>query len=297
MNDLFTCTKKAPALQKLLGIFCLAIFYSCISTPEKIDNLSNGKITSIGHGGPGIQNMFSFVPLNTKAGFKKALKDPELDGVEMDIQMSSDGKLVLFHDEKLQHKTNGKGKVIEHRYDELIQYTYASSFYHFSPGKHPIVGLEDMLTELKSIRPEGVFVLDLKLYQGGLDEAKYIVDYGHELVNILHRTNTANNVCIESMNPFMLQTIQAKDSTLKLFLYTTEFENGIKIASENKFYGITIKYTKASKETVQLAHDKGLKVSLWGPRTKRQNSKTILLHPDYIQTDKINDLVKKLRKY
>jgi glycerophosphoryl diester phosphodiesterase len=281
----------------LTTIFFLILLGSCISTPEKIDNLSNGKITSIGHGGPGIQNIFSFVPLNTKAGFKKAWKNQQLAGVEMDVQMSSDGKLVLFHDEKLQNKTNGKGKVIEHTYEELTQYTYANEFYHFSKGKHTIPGLEDVLTELKSSHPEATIVLDLKLYQGNMNEELYIRNYASELINTINRTQTYGNVCIESMNPRMLQVIQSLDKQLKLFLYTTEFENGIRIASENKFYGVTIKHTKASKETVQLAHSKGLRVSLWGPRTKRQNSIAIGMHPDYIQSDKINDLVKKLRKY
>lgn len=275
----------------------MAFLFSCKQLPPQIENLNQGKIIAVGHGGPGIQNMFSFIPLNTKSGFEKALKNPNLMSVEMDVQMSADNKLVLFHDEKLEGKTNGKGKIVDHTFNELIAYKYATAFYNFGAGNYPIVALEEMLTELKSLRPNGTFVLDLKLYKDNREESFYLSTFAVELVNVINRTNTGNNVCIESMNLFMLQSIQKLDSTLKLFLYTTEFENGINIAAENKFYGVTIKYTKATKELVKLAHNKGLRVSLWGPRTKMANTKNIQLQPDYIQTDKISDLVQKVKRY
>src|SRR5688500_5279272 len=93
---------------KLLGLTLLLL--SCSSLPEKIDNLNNGQIHSIGHGGPGIQSFLNAMSYNTLSGFRKALSNEDLDGVEMDVQMSSNGKLVLFHDQELDI-TNCEGKV------------------------------------------------------------------------------------------------------------------------------------------------------------------------------------------
>ncbi len=279
-------------------LFVSWILCSCSpSLPEKIDNLNNGQITVVGHGGPGIQNMFSFVPLNTRKGFQKALKNPDLNGVEMDVQMSSDRKLVLFHDENLNKPTNGKGWVVEHSFNELLQYKYDADFFSSASRNHSIIGLESMLTELKMLRPQGTFVLDLKMFRGTEDDSKYTADYAQELVNVIHRTHTEKNACIESMNPFMLQSIQKIDSTLHLFFYTTKFDHGIEIAGKNKFYGITIKYIYASQQMIKSAHDTGLRVSLWGPRTRMANSKAIRMQPDYIQADRISDLLKKTENY
>lgn len=271
--------------------------HSCRPIPNKIVNLNEGNITSIGHGGPGIQSIFTYVPVNTMEGFRKAFKNPKLDGVEMDIQMSSDGKLILFHDDKLSSKIYQNGKVIEHTYSQLLSYTYATTFYNFSRGNYHLAGLEPTLVELKKMRPNGVFVLDLKLIHGGMDEGVYQQQYAQELVQVLHRTNTTQNVCIESLNHTMLQRIQAIDSSLKLFLYTSNFDLGYQLITENHFYGITIKHTKINKEQVEKAHQKGIRVSIWGPRSAMANTKAICMQPDYIQTDKINNLVNKLARY
>jgi glycerophosphoryl diester phosphodiesterase len=278
-------------------IFLCGCLLGCSPTPDKIDNLNHGIIFSVGHGGPGIQNMFTFIPHNTLEGYKKACKRPKLDGVEMDVQMSSDQKLILFHDKKLSSKVYQTGLVVEHSFDDLISYTYALGFYNFNRGNYHLAGLEATLTELKNMRPHGVFVLDLKLYPGQTDEGTYLQAYATELVNIIHRTQTAANVCIESTNDGMLRLIQALDPHLHLFLYTSDIMQGIEVATQYKFYGITIKYTKATRETVKLAHEKGLRVSLWGPRSMAANTACIQLQPDYIQTDKINDLLNKLSKY
>jgi glycerophosphoryl diester phosphodiesterase len=269
----------------------------CAPTPAKIDNLNHGIIFSVGHGGLGIQNMFTFIPHNTLEGYRKALKKSKLSGVEMDVQMSLDHQLILFHDKKLSNKVYQTGLVVEHSFEELVSYTYALGFYNFNRGNYHLAGLEATLTELKSLRPHGVFVLDLKLYPGTMDERLYMQHYARELVNIIHRTQTAANVCIESTHEGMLTMIQTLDPYLHLFLYTSDMNQGIEVASQHKFYGITIKYTKATKETVQLAHQKGLRVSLWGPRSMAANTACIQLQPDYIQADKINDLLRKLSKY
>ena len=47
-------------------------------------------------------------PENTMLAFQKAI-EAGADGVELDVQFSKDGKLVVIHDETLDRTTTGKG--------------------------------------------------------------------------------------------------------------------------------------------------------------------------------------------
>jgi glycerophosphoryl diester phosphodiesterase len=49
-------------------------------------------------------------PENTMAAFKKAM-DLAVDMIELDVHLSSDGQIVVIHDDSLNRTTNGKGKV------------------------------------------------------------------------------------------------------------------------------------------------------------------------------------------
>jgi glycerophosphoryl diester phosphodiesterase len=57
-------------------------------------------------------------PENTLASFKHAV-DVGAKFVELDVQMSSDGVLVIIHDETLDRTTNGSGPVGDLTFDEL----------------------------------------------------------------------------------------------------------------------------------------------------------------------------------
>ncbi len=48
-------------------------------------------------------------PENTLSAFKAAL--PHVDGIELDVQLTRDGRLVVIHDETVDRTTNGNGFV------------------------------------------------------------------------------------------------------------------------------------------------------------------------------------------
>ncbi|MGE5583935.1 MAG: glycerophosphodiester phosphodiesterase [Bacillota bacterium] len=57
-------------------------------------------------------------PENTLAAFRAGL-DAGVDGFELDVQLSRDGKLVVIHDERVDRTTNGKGWVKDMTLAEL----------------------------------------------------------------------------------------------------------------------------------------------------------------------------------
>ncbi|HMD14677.1 MAG TPA: glycerophosphodiester phosphodiesterase family protein, partial [Bacteroidota bacterium] len=69
-------------------------------------------------------------PENTLAAFKQAIRD-RADAVELDIQLTSDGEVVVFHDRRLERTTDGKGLLQNHSLQELRALSAGA---WFSPG-------------------------------------------------------------------------------------------------------------------------------------------------------------------
>lgn len=55
---------------------------------------------------------------NTMAAFQKAI-DMGADGIELDVQLSKDGEMVVIHDETIDRTTSGTGYVRDYTYAEL----------------------------------------------------------------------------------------------------------------------------------------------------------------------------------
>lgn len=66
-------------------------------------------------------------PENTMAAFKRAY-ELGADGVELDVQLTKDGGLVICHDDNLKRTTNGKGNISDVTLDEIRQLDAGSWF-------------------------------------------------------------------------------------------------------------------------------------------------------------------------
>lgn len=60
----------------------------------------------------------AYAPENTLPAFQLAMEQGA-DGIELDVHLTSDGKLVVIHDEELDRTTNGTGLVKDHTLAEL----------------------------------------------------------------------------------------------------------------------------------------------------------------------------------
>ncbi|MEZ4865883.1 MAG: glycerophosphodiester phosphodiesterase family protein [Caldilineaceae bacterium] len=66
-------------------------------------------------------------PENTLPAFQRAL-EMGVDGIELDVHCSKDGKLVVIHDESLERTTTGHGKVSDYTAAELARVDAGSPF-------------------------------------------------------------------------------------------------------------------------------------------------------------------------
>ena len=68
-------------------------------------------------------------PENTILSFKQAINQG-VDGIELDVQLTKDGEVVVIHDEKLDRTSTGTGYVKNHTLEELKQYSAGEKFKH-----------------------------------------------------------------------------------------------------------------------------------------------------------------------
>jgi len=87
--------------------FKVFIVLLIITSCKKKEGFENIKV--IGHASTGLSTLNSVYHDNSKEAVEFALSIEGCDGVEMDIQLSKDGRLWLYHDEQLDSETDGSG--------------------------------------------------------------------------------------------------------------------------------------------------------------------------------------------
>lgn len=83
-------------------------------------------------------------PENTMAAFERAVAI-KADGIETDVHLSKDGKVVICHDETINRTTNGSGPIRDLTFEELQAFDAGSWFSAFEFSKERIPALEDLL--------------------------------------------------------------------------------------------------------------------------------------------------------
>ena len=104
-------------------IFILMIFYSCNKKKDYHD------VKLIGHAGMGISIQNSFYHDNSMESIDLALSMNGCDGVEVDVQISLDTNIWLYHDPYLQSETNLSGS-ISLKYDHELNHARYKSVHH-----------------------------------------------------------------------------------------------------------------------------------------------------------------------
>ena len=106
-----------------------------------------------------------------------------------------------------------------------------------------------------------------------------------------------SNVIVETGSVGFLNRIKELDDSYRLFITVTSIDQVISICEDSGFYRIVIATDNASKESIQRAHEKGIRVVLWDLRSVDDNIEAIRKSPDYVQTDKPIHFLKVFGKY
>lgn len=255
----------------IFAVTFLLVFQSC-----KKEELV--KIEVWGHGATGLSRNDEF-PENSLPAIKKAWYHYGVDGIELDIQLSKDGTLWLFHDEFLEAKTTGEGCInsLEDDYLEQVSYRDVQGFYR----DVKLIRLDDALGHM----PMKVQVmLDIKTYnfctEQSIDESQLFSaleqlddEWGEKIT--FYYVSKRGDILLE-----------LKDRDYKnIFVEKESYADAIQFALNYNFEGIILKSGSVSELEVKEAQDAGLKVMLFEFRSISGVKNAAAKKPDYLLSD------------
>lgn len=258
---------------------------SCVKEAYQIENLHNNKIFVLGHAGMG--QGFKY-PANSWESIEP-LFDIGAMGTEIDVQLTKDKQLVLFHDSDLSQKTAMNGKVHSKNLSDLQKGLYVSPI----SSSINLLSLESLFQKTKETKP--FFSLDIKLYPE--DTTNYLQDFAQSIKELVEKYNLENTVMVESFNIEFLTILKQICPKLKLFLLSRDIEQGLQECIRRNFYGISTDMKVINLDLVKLAHLNQKYIMLWNVQTIEDQRNSIYLNPDFIQSDKPISLLKELKMY
>ncbi len=273
----------------IYGIFCLFLLTTGCGKNDygaNIRNLNDNRIGIFGHGGMGIRYLY---PTNSFESITACLQQ-NADGTEVDVQLTKDSVLVAFHDADLSGTTNCSGAIHSHLWNDLKACSYDLPVY-----QDPLLlSLDDLMVNTQN-RDQFIFTFDCKLFHPSDGHRLYREQFARAIVRLIEAYEMEGQVFIESQDSSFLRTVQDLRPGYPLFIYPGHFEKGFTVATSLGIYGITISTQDVSEAQIEMAHDNGLRVTIFGVHSKNDNIRGIEKNPDFIQTDRIKHLVRILK--
>lgn len=134
-------------------------------------------------------------PENTMAAFARSL-ELGATGIETDVQLTRDGRLVLIHDETLSRTTNGSGWVKDHDLEELRKLD-AGSWFHPDFAEERLPLLEELLELVQGTGTVvNIELKNTKVPYAGLEE---------KVIDMVRSYNLSERIVISSFNHYSLR--------------------------------------------------------------------------------------------
>lgn len=148
---------------------------------------------------------------NSLAGIRRAL-ELGLDGVEFDVFVTRDDKVVLFHEEELERVTDGQGKITELTWDEVSRLRIKKKIYMGKDAagedviktydrEERIPLLEEVLAEFKGKLAMNV---DVKPSEPSWSERHV----GRSVARVIRDAGAENSVIATSIDFFKLRSLE-----------------------------------------------------------------------------------------
>lgn len=204
-----------------------------------------------------------YAPENTMAAFEQAYK-MGADMLELDVQLSIDGQVVVIHDTKLNRTSSGKGPVQNMTLHQLRQLD-AGSWYSSRFRGQKIPTLEDVLQSFGGKIP---LLIEMKSssQNPGIEQktAEIIQKY-----NLDPSLNIQNQIIIQSFNIKSLQLFHELLPKVPLAVLTSSsFELKDERLRELSHFAHVLSVSRplVTEENVRRVHDAGMKVFVWNVR-------------------------------
>lgn len=184
-------------------------------------------------------------PENTISAFKEAIR-VKTDGIELDIQLTKDGEMVVIHDGDVERTTNGKGLIKDLTLSELKELD-AGSWFNATFKNEKIPLFSEVLALLEATNYPGVLNIEIKT-----DEYDY---EGIELkvINCLKDFKLTCRILFSSFNTETMERIMSLDQETSKAMIMDNSERKINFAERNELISAihpSIEWVKENRERV-----------------------------------------------
>lgn len=169
--------------------------------------MASGETLIMGHRGA-----MASAPMNTMAAFELALEQGA-DGIELDVQRSSDGHAVILHDFSVDATTNGSGPVADKPLSELRELDAGSWFSSDFAGE----GIPTLDQVFASLGDRTLFNVEIKSGSHGSGNVE------EQVAACVRRFSVGNRVIVSSFDPTVLLNFRLLMPRVMIgFLYDPE---------------------------------------------------------------------------
>ncbi|SIR01515.1 glycerophosphoryl diester phosphodiesterase [Alkalispirochaeta americana] len=201
-----------------------------------------------------------YAPENTLPAMERAIQQ-NAQGLELDVQLTADGQVVVIHDWTLDRTTSGTGAVKDLSLKE-IQAHDAGSWKDSSFAGTRVPTLQEVI----DLIPD-TLLLNVEIKIQAFDRR----DIETPVVDILKKNNRLEHTVISSFNHECLSKVHQLDKTVKLgCLYEANLMNPLEYFEQMgvEFYSVHLDHDYVSAPIVDLFHAQGLQVYSWTVNTR-----------------------------
>ena len=207
-------------------------------------------------------------PENTIAAFLNALSLP-IDAIELDVHMSRDGHIIVFHDNHVHKRTKGSGNIL----DLDLPYLRSLDAAARHPGGWPEPQHIPTLPEVLELARERIQVyIEIKTSKRRRTLGSY-PNIAERVIELVHEADMINDVLIISFDWQILSAIKSLEPTAETGMLVSKkvwnpsLKNGMGLlfrkAAEVGCEWINMDYKLFTTEMPQAVHNNGLKLGLW----------------------------------
>ncbi len=131
------------------------------------------------------------------------------DGIELDVQLSKEGEIVVIHDEKIDRTSNGKGLVRSYTLKQLRSFNYNKT----RPA-HSRADIPTLREVLLYIRDKTKMMLNIELK----NSLYFYPDLEQKTLNMVHETGMQDRVIYSSFNHYSMRKVRELDPEAKVGL-------------------------------------------------------------------------------
>ena len=214
-------------------------------------------------------------PENTVYAFEAAL-DSGADYIELDVQLTADGELVVFHDTTLGRTTDGSGKLSDHTYAELQKLSAGSWFGsggEFNDAK--IMLLSDVLD----------LVGKKKMLNIEIKDTGRTIEATEKTVELIEEYDLQSSCYITSFSYTILKHVKELNPKIKTALIANMAVSTSYSMLEH-IDAVSMNYIFVNQSVVNSAHQNGKLIFVWTVDRKDDMEQMIALGVDNIITNR-----------